>query len=101
VGYHAGIGTHGDAQCEVVLALGSVPLSSVYALGGHSGSLEEIARIQFGQEPTPEEWEDFRTQALNVSLGATWISGKSKDRVLDKTLDAFGILSKTKTEAGA
>jgi hypothetical protein len=93
-GFGLGIATYGNAQNEIVLELQSVPMSSVYALGGHSGSREEIARLWFGHEPTPDEWEEFLclVKQSEVQLGPRWISGAAKDRVLTRTLTAYGIL---------
>lgn len=93
-GFGNGIAKYGNAQNEIVLELESVPMSSVYALGGHSGSREEIARLYFGHEPTVEEREEFSRLAKlsEVQLGPQWISGTAKDRVLTRTLEAYGIL---------
>jgi len=93
-GFGSGIAKYGNTQNEIVLELDSVPMSSVYALGGHSSSREEIARLYFSHEPTTEEWEEFSRleRQSDVQLGPRWISGAAKDRVLTRTLEAYGIL---------
>lgn len=57
--YPNGIGRYDGSQQEVVIDIESVPITSVYALGGYSSSREVIARQFFGHEPTPQEWEWF------------------------------------------
>jgi hypothetical protein len=93
-GYGSGIAAYGNSQHEVVLELESVPMSSVYALGGHSSSRAAIAELYFGHPPTPAEWNEFsRLEALsNVQIGPHWIVGDAKDRVLARTLEKYSIL---------
>jgi hypothetical protein len=92
--YGSGIAAYGNSQNEVVLELESVPMSSVYALGGHSSSREMIAEFYFGHPPTPDEWEEFSRieAASDVRFGPRWITGAAKERVLTRTLEKYGIL---------
>lgn len=96
-----GIGRYWGSQQEVVLEIGFVPISAVYALGGYSSSRDVIGRMYYGHQPTAEEWDtfDILVERGKTTLGARWLSGEAKDRVLRKTLQGFGIL-KQDVDAG-
>lgn len=99
-GFANGIGRYGNSQNEIVLELDSVPISSVYALGGHSSSREAIGKLYFGHEPSDQEWEEFSALEAQAGdlYGPRWITGAAKDRVLARTLKAYGII-KNRQEA--
>jgi hypothetical protein len=79
---------YGDSQAEVVLNVERIHPGSVYALGGHSSSRQDLERMFFGGEPTAKEKEyfDYLIQISHQSLGPKWITGAAKDRVLDSAL---------------
>jgi hypothetical protein len=92
--YGDGIGRYGNTQHEVVLEIASVPITAVYALGGHSSSQNELANFYFGREPSAAEFTEFE-QLLKLSgtkLGPMWLVGAAKDRVLGRTLKAHGLI---------
>lgn len=93
-GYADGIGKYGDSQSEVVLQIKSLPISAIYAYGGHSSSKEVIARQLFGHEPSEEEWSMFDRwlEASPRKLGPYWICGEVKDRVITKALKTVEVL---------
>ena len=85
-GYAAGIGTYGDSQSEVVIELAQLPISSVYAYGGHSSTRNEFGRRFFGPQPTAEEM-DYLDRLIDLSPrkpGPRWLTGAAKDRVMAK-----------------
>ena len=71
-----------------MLEVSSLPVSAVYAFGGHSRSGEEIARQAYGGDPTPAELQAFEVLLAksNSPLGPRWITGHAKDRVSAKML---------------
>jgi hypothetical protein len=87
-GFADGIAKYGDSQAELVLDVGSIPLSDVYAFGGHSSSREELARIMLGKSPTPSDLLQFDKllSKSGRSLGAHWVTGDAKDRISGKLL---------------
>ncbi|HEY3934501.1 MAG TPA: hypothetical protein VGL65_07755 [Gemmatimonadales bacterium] len=94
-GYYDGIDKYGDTQCEVVLELDSVPMSAAYALGGHSSDAEDIPRLLFGHNPSKAELDEFGTLLArsDQKLGPRWIVGAAKDRVLQRTLIQYGVMT--------
>ena len=86
--YQEGIGRYGRSQHEVVLEIPSVPVTTVYALGGYSSSREVIARTFFGCEPASldRHWFDILLARSGRTLGPHWVRGEVKDRVVSKLL---------------
>ena len=93
--YHLGIGQYGQSQREVVIELDQLPINNSYALGGHSSSKEKLlilwAGIEFNRLPTAADRVEFekRISKSGAQLGPNWISGESKDRVLNNLLIDF------------
>lgn len=90
-GFFDGIGRYHGSQSEVVLETDRVSVDAVYALGGHSSSRLDIARLYYCHEPRESELTEFDAllKRSNQSLGPRWIVGEAKDRVLVKTLAAI------------
>jgi hypothetical protein len=88
--YDEGIGHYENREVEVLIELKSIRLTDIHALGGRSGSPSEIfAQVnkrRQGDKLPPLSQEEF-DKALATSaakLGADWIEGGAKDRVLAK-----------------
>ena len=98
-GFHDGMGKYRDTQFEVVLEIGFVELQDIYALGGYSSSSWEIAQQYFGTQ-TPSDVQmklfDDLVEKSRAKLGADWIEGEAKDRVLAKVAKLMPKLRKLK-----
>jgi hypothetical protein len=81
-----GIGRYGTGQEEVVIKLSEISLCHIYEMGGYSSGREELAQAYFGRAPSPDELVVFHRllAAAKEELGAAWMGGDSKDRVLKK-----------------
>lgn len=74
--YHHGLGRYGDEQKEVVINVDMLPLSSLIAWGGYSGSKIELATMYFGHTPNSVELTNFEN-LMNQSgrtCGANWLT---------------------------
>jgi hypothetical protein len=84
--FHDGIGKYGGLQHEVVLEVDRLDLkSSTHAMGGYSSDRKGTARFFFGPEPTEEELQAFDQLMVQAGrkLGAAWVEGPAKDRVVE------------------
>ena len=81
-----GIGLRGDSQSEVVIKVDRIALSDLCELGGFSSGRADLSKLYFGHDPSSDELAEFdRLLALaKIELGAEWIGGDSKERVLSK-----------------
>jgi hypothetical protein len=85
-GFSDGIGRYWGSQYEVVVELSHIHLVEIHELGGYSSGRNELAELYFGRDPSPEDLSAFDRllAAAKVELGAAWIGGDAKDRVLKK-----------------
>ena len=81
-----GIGRYGDSQSEVVIKVSRIAFSDLCELGGFSSGRAELSRMYFDHEPSNAEMKEFdRLLSLaKIELGAEWIGGDSKERVLSR-----------------
>ncbi len=79
-----GMGRYGNDQMEVVIKINKISLSDVFELGGYSSNQKELAMRYFGQLPTEENTEAFDRLMAQAKreLGATWLGGDAKERVI-------------------
>ena len=86
VRFDDGIGRYGPDQQEVVIKLSQISLTDINEMGGYSSSREELAQLYFGRTPSGGDLAEFDRllAATREELGAAWIGGDAKDRVLKK-----------------
>lgn len=84
--YDKGIGFFANNEKELILSVSELRMNQIWAYGGFSSSIDEIAEKFFGHKPTRNEatYFDRVIKAGNISFGASWITGEAKDRTIQK-----------------
>jgi len=92
--YGAGIGAFGNRESEIIIHVKSLPISSVFAFGGYSHSIDELIEFAIGHPPTDSEIIFFTSLLARNGrqAGANWITENAVDRTivfLDKAYEAL------------
>ncbi|WP_421827900.1 hypothetical protein [Larkinella sp.] len=90
VGYSTGIDRYRGEQKEVILEIHNLPIETIYSIGGHSSSKENLAKMFFRHTPNKFELAFFeyllRTTGADKKIGPNWLTGAAKDRTISKWL---------------
>ncbi len=102
-GYEYGIGQFGASQSEVIIETPKISATDIYSLGGYSSDFETILKLVFGIRYSASDrlWlRNFLAQQ-KIGLGACWIDGESKDRVIQNLVVRIPELKARKAEQDA
>lgn len=96
--FDKGINKYGAKQSEVIIRREFIVPNDIYALGGYSGSAEEIGEFIFDRKVTSAEidWMKLILNKDGEEFGAWWIDGDAKDRVLCKIKETMPSLKELK-----
>lgn len=77
--YADGLGRYGNSEREIVIEVSHVPLASVFAYGGYSHSLANLAQKHFGRAPTASDLALFLNmlKQRGQTLGPRWLTTPS------------------------